>query len=133
MTDSITRRAIAVADYLHQRGLPATPDHVEQAFKVLERAELRTATSHEDHMDNDYAPPNAYERELKTLRAATATHGSRFEDRYGADRLRDIEATRAALDAEERAPHLTAAELAEFRAPNPYAAVIEALQEKKTR
>ena len=55
-------------------------------------AELRTVAAEE------FAPPNAYERDLKQLRAA-ATLLSRFEDAHRADRPRDVTATRTALDA----------------------------------
>jgi hypothetical protein len=71
------------------------------------------------------------------LRAATATSLSRFADEWKAERLRDLEREAAEVAAEVAAvPRMTAAEqadLASYRPPDPYAAGIKALREKKTR
>ena len=67
--------------------------------------------------------------ELKALRAEQATDASRFEDAYKQVRLADVEATRRALDVEEPEPRLTAAELAEFAAPDPYRAALDKMKE----
>jgi hypothetical protein len=76
---------------------------------------------------------------LQKLRAATATDATRFEDRYKADRLRELAAEYERLAANAM-PRLTTAEaaardaaLAEFAAPQPYDLAIKALREKEAR
>jgi hypothetical protein len=91
-------------------------------------------------MIEDFTPPEPYARALD-LRAASerqtpeqALHA--FAERYAARRLREMMAMRAALDAAVEPhplPRLTAAELAEFKPPSPYAAGIKALQSKQRR
>ena len=83
-----------------------------------------------------YVAPDPYREGLAKLKAASSTPESRFEDEYKASRMRELLATREALDAEPPPPRLTAAEEAALAAaapPNPYAAGIKALQEKETR
>jgi hypothetical protein len=82
------------------------------------------------------AAPNPYAAGIAKLRAASATDLSRFEADYKRRRLDDVMAMRAALDAEEPQPRMTAAEeaaLASYAPPDPYAAGLKALREKKTR
>jgi hypothetical protein len=50
--------------------------------------------------NGSYPSPDIYGSGLAKLRAAAATPVSTFEDQYRASRLRDLEATRATLDAE---------------------------------
>jgi hypothetical protein len=108
--------------------------------------ELRAAASrgalrigiHQDAADvePDYAPVDPYGPHFAKLRAAAATPLSTFEDEYKATRMRDLAATRRALDAEEPPPRMTAAEKAElaaFTPPNAYETGIKALQEKRRR
>jgi len=105
---------------------PTLCEQCQTHFAALEEVE-----------DDIPAAPNPYEHGLKTLRAATATPLSTFEDRWKADRLREVTATRTALDAEVASvPRMTAAEKAElaaFTPPNPYEAGIKALRAKETR
>jgi hypothetical protein len=112
-------RALDVSAWLRVRHLAATQPNIDAAFRAL---------ADDDHIP---AAPNPYEQGLKTLRAATATDASRFEDEWKASRLRELEATRTALDAETPEPRLTTAELAEWTPPNAYAAGIKALQMKE--
>ena len=80
-----------------------------------------------------YAPLNPYKQGLAAMRAAAAAPAS-VEERWKAERQREIDATRAALDATVLTPRLTAAEaenLARFKAPDPYRAGIAALLAKE--
>ena len=77
--------------------------------------------------------PDPYARHLQAMRTANATQSTTFESKWKADRLADMEATRRALDAEEPAPRLIAAELAPYRAPNAFEAGLQALREKEAR
>jgi hypothetical protein len=101
-------------------------------FAALEQGELRTA----EHTDDDakhYPPQDPYARDLTTLRAAAAPL-STFEADYRAARLRDLQAMRMKLDAEQREPrHLAAEELARFAPPRPYDLAIAALRERERR
>jgi hypothetical protein len=92
--------------------------------------ELRAAAAKE------FEPPKAYERDVRQMRAASATDLSRFEVDYKASRLRELAAEYAEIDAHLEAnpsPRLTAAELAEYAPPDPYEAGIKALRAKATR
>ena len=82
----------------------------------------------------DYSPKNPYTEGLKQLRAA-ATAGESFEEqRYKAERMRALMATREALDAAEApTPRLTAAQLSEFAPPDIYAAGLAALRAKERK
>jgi hypothetical protein len=77
----------------------------------------------------EFSSGDIYAEGVRRLRLAAATPASDFEDRWKADRLRATYATRSALDAEEPGPRLTAAELADYRAPDPYRDGIRKLQE----
>lgn len=91
---------------------------------------FRAAEEHE----GNYAPPNAYEPRLAQLRAAAAPL-STFESDYKAARLRDLQAMRDKLDAEEpQGPPLTTAEeLARYAPADPYRDAIRVLKEKEAR
>jgi hypothetical protein len=105
-------------------------DHV----KSLGDAEWQRVGDLRAAVAKEFEPPNPYERDVIRLRAASATDLSRFEDSYKAQRLRDLEATRAALDAhiaEHPVEPLTDEEVKQYRAPDSYAAGIRALQERK--
>jgi hypothetical protein len=83
-------------------------------------------------MEDDFAPPNAYEHGLTRLRAAEA----RTEDAWKVDRLRALEIESAEMDAEVEAnpfPSLTAAEAAEFAPPDAFEADLKALQASDAR
>jgi hypothetical protein len=71
---------------------------------------------------------NPYAADLAKLRAAAATPLSTFEDQFKAARLHDVEKTRAALDAKEPQPRITAAELAEYAPPDPYKAGLDKMR-----
>jgi hypothetical protein len=127
--DPVIARALRAADLL--RGHPVNPETINAAFRALDDTELRTA----EHTDGDApaSPPKPYEGGLNQLRAAAAPL-STFESGYREARLRDLEAMRTKLDAEEPTPHLTTAEeLASYAPPDPYAAAIKALRERKRR
>ena len=98
------------------------------ADRQLRTACAGTASHHQEETEMDHAtPPDPYTEGLQRLRAATAAPAETFEDRYKAERLRELYQTRAALDAEAPRPRMTAAEeaaLAAYRAPNPYASVL---------
>jgi hypothetical protein len=113
-------------------------------YKCLGDSEWRTVgkeqtgelrTSEENNVNNDIpTAPNPYEGGLKKLRTAHATSESTFAADYRQRGLRDLQAMRARLDVEQcKLQHLTAEELSAFTPPNPYAAGIKALQEKKKR
>jgi hypothetical protein len=77
---------------------------------------------------NERSAPDPYAEGVKRLRAAESTSESQFAERWAAERTRELEATRAALDAEASAPRLktlTAEELAPYASPDPYRAGIE--------
>lgn len=86
---------------------------------------------------NPYTPPDAYGPGLAKMRAANATPESRFEDEYKERRLAELEREHAASTARVAAvPRMTAAEeaeLARYAPPDPYAAGLAALREKKAR
>jgi hypothetical protein len=133
MTDPVIDRALAVADWLKNRNLDATQPNITDAFRVLDDAELHTAElrTAENNDAKSYPPPDPYARELKTLRDSAAPL-SKFEAAFKAARLREMEATRRALDSETPEPPMSAEELSKFSPPNPYAGV-KALRDKKTR
>jgi hypothetical protein len=74
-----------------------------------------------------YAPTNSYERDLAQLRAAMAPL-SDFEQRYRAERLQALEAERADVIAhhDDRVEFetLSADDVKQYSAPNPYAIAI---------
>jgi hypothetical protein len=121
MTDPVIDRALAVADWLKNRNLDATPPNIADAFRVLDAQEDL----------HNYVPPDVYGPHLAKLRTAAAPL-STFESDFKTARLRDLEATRRALDGETPEPPMSAEELSKFSPPNPYAGV-KALQEKKKR
>jgi hypothetical protein len=82
-----------------------------------------------------YAPPDGYREGLKALRAAEATaHLSpearlkASEDEYKRQRTEEFARTRAALDAAEPEPRLTAAELSDYAPPDPYKAGLDKMR-----
>jgi hypothetical protein len=82
----------------------------------------------------DYAPPDPFTRELAVLKAASATPLSTFEDEYKASRREALATESHQRDdhfAAHPSPRLTLAELADYAAPDPYAAGIKALQLKE--
>jgi len=123
--DSLTR-TLAAADTLRACGAAITSASLEAELKRTIVA--ATAT--------DYAPPDPCTEPLKQLRAAaTAAPEQTFEDRWKADRLRAMNATRAVLDANPVSiPRLTAAERAELAAyapPDGYGLALKALKEAR--
>lgn len=108
-----------------QRGMP---EHMCDACKA-HFAALRI--SQETDMTEDYAPPDSYGPALAVLRAATATNESTFEARWKAERLRELDAEGARLDARIEAtpfPRLTASEAEEFAPPDPYKAGLDKMR-----
>ena len=112
-------------------------DHV----KCLGDSEWRTVrdlrtNSVQENAAEDCSPPDPYEQGLEKLRDATATDASRFEDNYKTERFRALEREHAAIQTQSDAdpfPRLTAAELAEYRAPDPYKAGLDKLRSKTER
>ena len=99
-----------------------------QAHAAAEKRTLRTNIRQEDTVKNDYTPPDSYAPSLAKLRAANATPESTFAEQYKADRLRELDAEYARVElraAQQPRPCLTAAELATFSPPNPYASLKE--------
>lgn len=121
--DAARTHAAAVLDRLHSAGarVPGVSQTAEANIEEAERAAER------------YEAPNSYDREISAMRAASATPEQDFEKQWKAERTLEIEQTHAALDAEELQPRMTAAELAEYAPPDPYAAGIKALQQRETR
>jgi len=131
-----TERALEMSAWLTERGLPATQQNIDDAFRACEEAaELRTAElrTAENNDAKSYAPPDPYAYELKTLRTAATSRLSVYESKFRALRLAALQETRAALDSETPESPMSAAELSKFPPPNPYAAGIKALRDKKTR
>lgn len=85
---------------------------------------------------NSYAPPDSYGLAFAKLRAA-ASNESTFEASYKAERLRDLEATRAELDAYAAAhpsTPLTDEDIESYQqyaAPNGYDIALTAQREKR--
>ena len=91
----------------------------------LAQSNLRLAQANkDDDMKDDYVPPDPYATGLTTLRLATSTPESRFEDEFKADRLAEVERF-VALDP---LPRLREDELRKYVPPDPYAEGIRALQ-----
>lgn len=124
-----------------QDGRMAFPANACQPCKDFGAARYRAAVAREqraaalrtteDTMSEDYTPPNPYAAGLASLRAAEATPESRFAEQYAAERLRALAAERAALDAHIEAnpfPRLTAAEAAEYAAPNGYQLALDKMR-----
>jgi hypothetical protein len=101
------------------------------------RAAKRTLRTNKENSMTDDSPMDAYGPALKALREATATPESRLEDQWKTDRLRelDIEYKHVATirAAQPQRPRLTAAELAKYTPPDPFAEGIKALQAKENR
>jgi hypothetical protein len=87
----------------------------------------------EDTLTKSYRPVDPYLAGLTAMRAAEATALSTFEDGLKRSRLADLKAEYerhdAAIAARPRAPRLTAAELAKYASPDPYAEGIRKLRE----
>jgi hypothetical protein len=78
--------------------------------------------------ESNYPPPDIYS---PALRAATADDEP-FEVRWKRDRLREVEATRAALAATERPTYLaTAEDLKTYAAPDIYAEPLRKMREER--
>ena len=96
-----------------------------------------TATTAEaEHRSEEMTPPDPYAAGLAKLRAANATDLSRFEDRWKAERFAALQAEYAAMDEHLPAnptPRLTAAELADYRASDPYRAGLDKLRSETVR
>jgi hypothetical protein len=86
----------------------------------------------ETDTETTYAPPDPYAPGIAALRtAAPAPEDDTVATRYRAERLAALKATTIALEAEPPAPPLTAADRATYAAPDPYAAGIKALRDKR--
>jgi hypothetical protein len=86
-----------------------------------------------DRNTNDRQAPDPYAEGLKRLLAAESTPESRFAESWAAERTREMQATRAALDAEAAAPRLktlTVEELSKYRAPDGYAEHLRRMREE---
>ena len=87
--------------------------------------------------EHDGSTPDPYARETAANRAAHATPLSTSQEQDKADRLRELDAEHADIDAyiaSHPQPRLTAAELAAIpEPPDPYAAGITERQAKGTR
>lgn len=87
----------------------------QRPLRTLATAVLKTNIRYyqEETMNNNYTPaPDPYAAPLAALRRATTTTDPlrSFEDRWRADRLREMNEMRASLDAEQLAqPHFAAA------------------------
>jgi hypothetical protein len=84
----------------------------------------------------EFTPEDSYREGIARLKAANATPLSTFEDQYKAARLRELDAEHPRLAehvAAEPRPRLTAAEVAKFKAPDPYRDGLSALKLKENR
>lgn len=104
----------------------------KQHFAAIERRE--SLKTQEDILENNYAPPDSYGPAIAQLHTAEGrTAEQTFADEWAAKRRRELDAEHAEIDAHiaaTPAPRLTAAELAAYTPPDPYAAGIKALKEK---
>jgi hypothetical protein len=97
---------------------------------------LEANDSPEDNDMENYAPPDPYEPHLQQRRAAAATPLSTFEERCKRERLTALDAeyrNHEAAIAAKPSPRLTATQLAEYKAPDPYEHDIKALRQKEPR
>jgi hypothetical protein len=92
-------------------------------------------TKDNDMKNNNTTPNNGHDAPLTKLRDAAAANDQRttFEKQYESDRLAAMAATRADLDKNPvpAGPRLTTAELADYRAPDPYADGLKKLREQR--
>ena len=116
----------------------SSPEAMCPTCKARAAAEtLRTNIRQEATVEHDYTPPDPWARETATNRAAHATPMSTSEEQDKTDRLRELNAEHADIDAyiaSHPQPRLTAAELAAIpEPPDPYAAGITERQAKGAR
>ena len=116
--DSVIRSAMDTLSHVRSLKLRIAEQHPIR-MRTLQRPAVNRA---------DYTPPDSYAPGIATLRAASSTPESRFEDQWKADRLRELEVEHRSLDALAPEARLTAAELAQYAPPDPYAEGIKALQ-----
>jgi hypothetical protein len=112
-----------------ERVAPAYP--CEKCKAHVAAIGLRETTSKEHNMEEDFTPVDPYAEGLKRLRAATLTPAQEFAERYAAEGLAalaaeydEVAALRAAHEARQTTPKprvLSAAELAAYEPPDPYA------------
>ncbi len=112
-------------------------DVKHRCAKCQDHAKRTLRNNSQENTVNDYTPPDAYGPALKALREATATPMSRFEDRYRAERTKELSDSRAASAAASAAltptkrARLTAAQAAKYAPPDPYAAGLAAMKENR--
>ena len=108
-----------------------------KARAAAEEQTLRTNIHQEATGEHDGSAPDPYARETAANRAAHATPLSTSQEQDTADRLRELDAEHADIDAyiaSHPQPRLTAAELAAIPdPPDPYAAGITERQAKGAR
>ena len=92
-------------------------------FAQTRSASARTLRTSQE----DFRPPDSYAPALARIRAATMTPEREFAERYAAERLAAFDAERGEM---EPLPRLTAAELGEFAAPDPYALALATLKRR---
>jgi len=125
--DAAHAAAGEVLDHLASAGarVPGTSQRTEADVEKAERAAGR------------FAPPDAYEPQLKQLRAACATPDSTFEEKWKADRLRELNAEHARLEASSATHRAAMSRAAEGRTtypiPNSYEADLQKLRERDAR
>ena len=133
MTDATLRTLKAAHDFAVAHGATCPDDCI---FRTSSLRTVQAPTVEEEtHMDN-YALPDPYAAGIAQLKAASATPLSTFEDEYKASRLAALAASSRRLEnhfAATPSPRLTAADLADYRALNSYAAGIKALQAKEAK
>ena len=84
---------------------------------------LQLRTNKENTMKTDYSPIDSYAPAIARLREAAATPASRFAEEYAAKRTKELADSRAASAAIKptKTPRMTAAQVATYAPPNPYA------------
>jgi hypothetical protein len=97
--------------------------HYARELKALSGRNREDGAREDGAASGDYAPVDPYAAHLATMRAASATEvvTPSFAERWAADRTREMEATRAALDASpSRLRTLSAEDLCAYAPPDPY-------------
>ena len=141
---SIVKNSDAILEDLRRTGeldrMLADPSFIRNMEASRnERHEVRNLQHPMEHhnVKDDYTPaPDPYAADLAKLRSATSTPLRDFEDRYRQERLAALDAEHRAMDAYIAAhprPRLTTAELAEFKATDPYAVSLTTLRASTDR
>lgn len=105
-----------------------TPDEAKAILNAAFKAQMRAAEA------KSYAPPDPYAKDIAAMRAASATSET-FEDAYKNLRQREFDQQRdrmsAHVAAHPSAPRLTTAETKTYAPPDPWAADLAKMKEKR--